>query len=74
MKITDHSPNTNKTFGELETGDVFRDKFDGDIMMKINPYGDDEETNCVSLIDGQGYSYNECANVIPITDVELIIR
>ena len=71
MKITDRCPA--HTFEELKTGDVFRDKFDGDIMMKINPYGDDGETNCVSLIDGEGYSYMKNCSVIPIANVELII-
>lgn len=73
MKITNRHPNVNKTFGELKTGDVFRDKYDGDIMMKINPYGD-EETNCVDLIDGEGYCYTEDYSVTLITDVELIIN
>lgn len=72
MKITDHSLNTKKTFGELETGDVFRDE-DGDILMKINPcYG--EDTNCINLKSGEGYSYREEYDVIPFTDVELIIK
>ena len=73
MKITNRRPDTQKIFGELKTGDVFRDKNDGDIMMKINPYGDDKGTNCISLRNGEGYSYDEGCNVIPITNVELII-
>lgn len=74
MKITDRCPDADKIFGELKTGDVFRDKNDGDIMMKINPYGDDEETNCISLRNGEGYSYDDGCSVIPITNVELIIE
>ncbi len=73
MKITDRRPNAN-TFGELKTGDIFRDKYDGDLMMKITPFHYDEKTNCVSLIDGEGYSYEENCSIIPITDVELIIN
>lgn len=72
MKITDYCPNTGKTFGELEIGNVFRDA-DGDILMKINPFHD-EETNCVNLKDGEGYSYEEYDPVTLIANVELIIR
>jgi hypothetical protein len=72
MKITDRCPNTVKTFGKLETGDVFRDD-DDDIMMKIKPYPG-EETNCISLKDGEGYIYDENREIIPIADVELIIK
>jgi hypothetical protein len=72
MKITDRRTNAVKTFGKLEIGDVFRDD-DGDIMMKIKPYGG-EETNCVSLKDGEGYVFNENHEIILITSAELIIR
>lgn len=72
MKITDHSPNAKKTFEDLETGDVFRDE-DGDILMKINPFPD-EQTNCISLKDGEGYIYNLYDSITLIPDVELIIR
>lgn len=72
MKITDRCPNTPKIFGDLKPGDVFRDE-DGDIMMKINPYHD-EVTNCISLKNGEGYIFANCYEIIPITDVELIIN
>lgn len=76
MKITNRRSDASKNFGDLEIGDIFRDKYDGDIMMKINPYEMDEDgkTNCVSLIDGEGYSYEKDCSVTPITDVELIIN
>ena len=72
MKITDRRTNTVKTFGKLETGDVFRDDYE-DIMMKIKPYGS-EGTNCVSLKNGEGYVFDENHEVILIMDAELIIR
>ena len=72
MKITDRCLKANKIFEELETGDVFRDE-DGDIMMKINPcYG--EDTNCINLKSGEGYSYKGDYDVILITKAELIIE
>ena len=72
MKITDRRPDTQKIFGELEIGDIFRDD-DGDIMMKISP-ANCEETNCISLKDGEGYIYYENHDVTLIPDAELIIR
>ena len=73
MKITDNCPYTVKTFGELKISDLFREQ-DGDILMKMNSFSGDDRTNCVSLRDGEGYWYNINDKVIPITDVELIIR
>lgn len=71
MKITDRRPNAN-TFGELKTGDIFRDGT-GDTLMKIKPFGCKDLTNCISLIDGEGYGFNKYDRVTPIADVELII-
>lgn len=71
MKITDRCPNAN-TFGELKTGDIFRDGT-GDTLMKIRPFSCEDLTNCISLIDGDGYGFNTYDRVIPITNVELII-
>ena len=72
MKITDNCTNIEKTFEELQVGNVFRDE-DGEIMMKIDPYGNDK-TNCVSLESGEGFKYYGDEKVTFITDVELIIR
>ncbi len=72
MKITNLRANIEKTFGELEVGDVFCDK-DGEIMIKIDPYGN-EVTNCVSLESGEGYRYYDDEKVVFIYDVELIIK
>jgi hypothetical protein len=71
MKITDRHLNIDKLFGELKTGDIFRD-FDGDIMMKINPYPD-EKTNCINLEDGEGYVYCDDEKITLITNIELIV-
>ncbi|MBQ1581763.1 MAG: hypothetical protein II449_04615 [Prevotella sp.] len=73
MKITDNRLYTVKPFGELKIGDIFREQ-DGDILMKINSYSGDDRTNCVSLRDGEGYWYDINDKVVPIIDVELIIR
>lgn len=71
MKITDRYLDANKLFGELKTGDIFRDH-DGDIMMKIKPYPNGI-TNCIDLKDGEGYVYDDDEEVILITNVELIV-
>ena len=71
MKITDRYLNAGKLFGELKTGDIFRDS-DGDIMMKIKPYPD-EKTNCIDLKDGEGYVYDYDEEVTLITNAELIV-
>lgn len=72
MKITDRRPGTQKIFGELEIGDIFHDE-DGDIMMKINP-ANNEETNCISLKNGEGYIYYNDHDVTLIINAELVIR
>lgn len=73
MKITDNCPYTVKPFGELKIGDLFREQ-DGDILMKINSFSGDDRTNCVSLRDGEGYWYDINDKIIPVVDVELIIK
>ena len=68
MTIIDNKK-TAMTFGDLKIGDLFRDTITGDIMMKVNPSSRDDVTNVIDLSDGEGYDYEDDANVIPTEGV-----